>query len=226
MKRIALLLAFVLVAAACGDDDAGGPTTTTAATATSQAPAETTTTAAAETTTTTAAETTTTAAPTTTAAEAHEVGLAITSLGFESDMVVITNFGSETIDLSGYWLCQRPSYAAIPSVELAPGEFLSINLGSDVFLPIPGSKTIEGSLNVGGLNPTSGELALYSSNSFGSAEAIVSYVEWGTAGHGRSSFAVQAGIWPEGGFVPTEADTVSIFATEQPPLGPDDYDAL
>ncbi len=223
MKRIALLLAFVVVAAACGDDDAGDSTVTTAATTTSQAPAETTTTPAAETT-TTVAETTT--APTTTAAEAHEVGLVITSLGFESDMVVITNFGSETIDLSGYWLCQRPSYAAIPSVELAPGEFLSIDLGGDVFFPIPGSKTIEGSLNVGGLNPTSGELALYSSNSFGSAEAIVSYVEWGTAGHGRSSVAVQAGIWPEGGFVPTEVDTVSIFATEQPPLGPDGYDAL
>lgn len=220
MKRLTLPLALVLILAACGDDTGSQSTVSTAApgstTTATTVPTETTTTAAAA---TTVAETPTTVAE-------PEAGLVITSVSFVADMAVITNFGSEAIDLAGHWLCQRPFYVEIPSVVLEPGEAVSINLGSDVFLPIPGTKTIDAVLDVGGLEASSGELALYSSNTFGSAAAIVSYLEWGNGDHGRSSVAVEAGIWPAGGFVPTTPDAGSIFAISQPPVGPEGYDSF
>ena len=65
-----------------------------------------------------------------------------------------------------------------------------------------------------------GEIGLYNSNSFGSADAIVSYVEWGSSGHGRSATAVEAGIWVSGGFVPTTVDSGAILASRTPPTDP------
>jgi len=211
MKRIALPIALVLILAACGDDDASVETTTTAPPSTTAA--ETTTTAAD--TTTTAADTTTTAAETTTTVADGPSGpvFQIASVTFGSPMVTIYNIGDEDGTLAGHWLCQRPSYVEIPEISLAPGEGVAISLGGNVFLPPPGLKTAEGQLNVGALNPTSGELALYSSNDFGSSEAIVSYVEWGEGDHARSSVAVGAGIWEAGAFVATTADTVLIQVT-------------
>lgn len=213
MKRIALPIALVLVLAACGDDSTGADTTTTTA-ATSTTAAETTSSTAAETT-TTAADTTTTVAETTTTTADGPAGVVfqIQSVSFGSPMVVIYNIGDEGGSLAGHWLCQRPSYAELPDITLEPGEGLAISLGGNVFLPPPGLKTADGQLNIGALDPASGEIALYSSNSFGSSDAIVSYVEWGNSDHGRSSVAVGAGIWEAGAFVATTADTALIQIT-------------
>ncbi len=214
MKRIALLLALVLVVAACGDDDAG--TTTAAATATTTAAATTTTTAAA-TATTTAEDMTeeTMAEDMTEETMAEDMAIEgaifeITSVSFGAPMVVITNVGTEAGNLGGHWICQRPGYQELPDIEVGPGESVAISLGGNVFLPPPGTLTIEGQLNIGGISASSGEIGLYSSNAFGSADAMVSYVEWGNSGHGRSGTAVEAGLWDDGGFVATTDETALI----------------
>ncbi len=209
MNRLALTLALVLVVAACGDDDTGDATATTViATTQTSAAAETTTTTAAATTTSTTATITTT-----TAASAGGAAFEIASVSFGAPMVVITNTGDETGNLGGHWLCQRPAYQVLPDFELAPGESVAISLGGNVFLPPPGVLTIDDQLNLGGLSPSSGELGLYSSNAFGSPDAIVSYVEWGGTGHGRSDTAIEAGIWNDGGFVATTGETAVIQLT-------------
>ena len=83
-----------------------------------------------------------------------------------------------------------------------------------------GAIAVAGIANTGPFNPESGEIGLYRTNDFGSADAIVSYVEWGSGDHGRSDTAVEAGIWVGGGFVATTADSGAILATRIPPTDP------
>ena len=200
MKRIALLFAFVLVVAACGDDDAGDTTPTEASTATTESMTDDDMTE----------EDMTEEDMTDDDMTAEGPIFEITTVTFGAPMVVITNVGTESGNLQGHWICQRPSYQELPSIEVAPGESVAISLGGSVFLPPPGTLTIEGQLNIGSIAASSGEIGLYSSNTFGSADAIVSYVEWGNSGHGRSSTAVEAGAWDDGGFVATTDDAAGI----------------
>ena len=203
MSRLgALLITLVLVTAACGDDDSAETTVASTTTA-----ASTTTPATTSGPTTTLAATTTVAA-TTTGTPPSDGGLVIREIGFDTDFqsgwVLIHNTGTQPVSLGGYFLCQRPSYFGLPSVEIAPDGILWVapldagDLGDT-------SPSIGAGGQIGGINSSGGEMGLYSASDFGSSDAIVSYVEWGSTGHGRSSVAVGAGIWGEGDFVPVPA---------------------
>ena len=214
----------LLLVAACGGTVATTTTTTASPTAeptTTQATPVTTATTAQETTATTAVAETTTTVPT--AASGPQFVMSTVALG-DSAMVVITNIGDEAGSLGGHWLCQRPQYYEFPNVELAAGESAAVSVGGDVFLPPPDAIVIEGTAFIGPFSPSGGEVGFYSSNSFSNPNEILSYVEWGASGHGRSGTAVSAGIWVEGGFVETTADTPSIVANQLPTLGPDNWD--
>ena len=108
----------------------------------------------------------------------------------DNDEVEITNIGDASLDISEYWLCNFPSYTQFGDLEiicgddmiLEPGEFVTVNAGFNV-------------------SSDDGEMGLYITNSFGSSDAILDYVEWGSTGHTRSSVAVAAGIWTSGDFV-------------------------
>lgn len=100
--------------------------------------------------------------------------LQVTAVSFETGVATLTNTGDEPYDLSGHWICNRPSYAELGSTVIEPGG------------------TFEASL--GGFNPGGGEVAIYSSDAFGSSDDIVAYVGWGSGG-GRQSVAEDAGIW-------------------------------
>lgn len=177
-RRRQLLSIFVvvaLVAAACGGDDdetSSEPTATAASTAT------------------TAPE------PTDVPVEepAGDGGIEVTLVDIDAGVVTLTNTGDTEIDLTGYWLCNRPTYVELPATALQPGE------------------TIEISIN--GLNEGGGEIGLYSSSNFGSSDDIVSYVTWGGGG-GRLSVAESAGIWsgdpvaPAGAVLTLEGDSGS-----------------
>ncbi|MDJ0923563.1 MAG: hypothetical protein QNJ77_03295, partial [Acidimicrobiia bacterium] len=201
----------------CGDSSEATTTTAPTATTTTSAVPETTA-EPTEASTTTALETSTT---TTTAATASDARFALTmvSLG-DFAQVVVQNVGSGPGSLAGYWLCQRPAYYEFPDVELQPGEAAAVSLGGDFFSPPPGAIAIEGTANIGAFDPASGEVGLYRSGSFDDPTAIVSYVEWGSSGHGRSATAVAAEIWTEGGFVTTSSETGAILATVIPPSEP------
>ncbi|WP_435624867.1 hypothetical protein [Flagellimonas sp.] len=112
------------------------------------------------------------------------------------DLIELYNNGTETVDLSNYWMCFGPGqYFRIGdatateivsgNVNLAPGEFLVI---TPVVLEAPND---------------AGGLGLYANNDgFGNAANIRSFVQWGASGNVRESVAVEAGIWNAGGFVP------------------------
>jgi len=174
-RAIALALGLTLLAAACGsgsDSSAEDPSTT--------APAPTT--AGTSTTTTTAA------VPTTSDGSGGDPGnsarsLVIVAVSFDAGLILIRNDGNVDYDLSGHWLCNRPTYARLPDQVLAPGDVIEIDA----------SKV--------GLSADSGELGLYTSGDFGNPAAIIRYVQWGTDSHGRTGTAVAGGVWLEGDFV-------------------------
>ncbi|MCZ6567539.1 MAG: hypothetical protein O6923_04480 [Actinobacteria bacterium] len=216
MRAQAILAALTLVIAACGTASETAataesePTTTIRPDTTTSAGA--TTTSAAATTTSAAVEaTTSTPSP----SGAHFV-LTSVSLG-DGGMIVITNVGDATGNLAGHFLCQRPAYFAIPDVEVPPGQFVAISTGGTVFQPPPDAITIDQVATIGTLSPGDGEVGLYDSGNFGASTDILSYVEWGSSGHGRSSVAVKAGIWSDG-FVQTADDSVSISANTLPAI--------
>jgi hypothetical protein len=212
--RRALLVALVLVAAACSDTsevtESLPPPTAPPPSSTTIAP--TTTTTVAPTTTTTTLPPATTVEPPADAAASY----AITQIAFGAGAFIqITNTGNAPGDIGGHWLCQRPVYFEIPEVELGPGQSVWIAAdGNDLVFVGDVVDVVDAAGGLGSLALGSGEMALYSSRDFADPAAIVDYVEWGTSGHGRSGVAVEAGIWPAGGFVETPEGTIAITAGE------------
>lgn len=214
MRRIAAVAIFALVVIACGGDDDASTTTTTAASDTNTTEAAETTLAPASTaapTTTAAPETTTTTS--TTALPPTAGALALTRIVFEpSSYVVVTNVGGEPIELGEHWLCVFPAYQQLPAQTVGPGE--SVAIGLDEATPpdlVDFVAVFELGPVVGTPQRADGELGLYGAADFGSAAAIVDYVEWGSTGHERSSVAVEAAIWNAGAFIeiPEEAFSIS-----------------
>ncbi len=183
MRRIlAPVVALALLATACGrGSDAGSSDegTTTIQVGTTVA----------ETTTTTAVPATTT---TTTSADDSnlESPLVIVSVSFDAGIILIRNDGDEDYDISGHWICNRPTYFQLPDQVLAPGDVIEINTSSL------------------GANAESGELALFTSGDFANSSDIIRYVQWGTDSHGRTSVAVEGGVWPEADFVDNQGSNI------------------
>jgi hypothetical protein len=123
------------------------------------------------------------------AAAGSVTDLAITEVAFDGQ-ITITNLGDGVVSVDGLWLCNRPSYLPLPTAAIAPGESLQISSG-DL-----------------GLTDSGGEVALYSSDSFGDSSAILDYVAWGSGG-GRGSVAADAGLWPAGETVATGGASIS-----------------
>ena len=218
MRTRSVLLAALLFAAAC----TSATTTTTGETPTTTVPDGVTTTPPASTTTDQMDPTTTTQQPAGSGAQ-----FVISSVSFgTAAMVVLTNVGSETGNLAGHFICQRPNYWAIPDIEVPAGQSVAIGAGGSVLIPPPGALTLDDQARIGQLSAGGGEVALYDSNSFGSSGSILSYVEWGTSGHQRSSVAIAAGIWPAGGFVATTADSSVILANTLPATDPTGWDGF
>jgi hypothetical protein len=75
--------------------------------------------------------------------------LVIVGVDFEAGFILIRNDGDEDYDLTGHWICNRPTYSELPSETLAPGQIIEIDTAAI------------------GLSADSGEIALYTSSDFG-----------------------------------------------------------
>lgn len=191
MQRvIPLVLALTLLATACssGDsDDSPGETSTTVTSPTSSA------------TQTTAAQETTTSE----VSRGDVSALVIVAVDFEVGFILIRNDGDEDYDLTGHWICNRPTYSELPSETLAPGRIIEIDTAAI------------------GLSAESGEVALYTSSDFGNADDILRYVQWGTDSHGRTEVAVAGGVWQDGDFVDNQS--TNIESTGSDPASASDW---
>ena len=112
--------------------------------------------------------------------------------------VEVKNIGSETVDISSYWLCDFPTYEQFADLNIICG---STMLEAGAIMAIDNFNTINGA---------DGEMAIYTNSSFGSPTGLIDYVEWGFTGHQRSGVAAEAGVWAEGDFVPAFAEGESL----------------
>ena len=110
----------------------------------------------------------------------------------------LQNNGNASANLSGYWICNFPSYAQLSNLTVECGS-LNLEAGAAVTLSGFDRYTV-----------SEGELGLYISNSFGSSNAIRSYVDWGAGTGGRANVAVSAGIWTAGDQVSAFSDSESL----------------
>ncbi len=114
--------------------------------------------------------------------------------------VEIINTSDETIDISSYWLCDRPAYEQLRNLTISCGD-LNLAAGASVTV-------VTSAITV---NPAGDEMAIYSSSSFGSSSAIVDYVIWGNrSGSTRESTAAQANLWTTDQRAPAFSTTESL----------------
>lgn len=210
MKRIAIVLALII--AACTD---GGAAPDDGSSFTPTAP--TSSTVAAEI--SDSSETTVTTVPDTTIVTGRAT-FVIGDVTFgDAATIAVGNLGPDPGDLTGHWLAVHPYYLELPATVLLPGDALVVGIAEDadpdVVVPVFGL--------LPPLSSSSGEIGLYMSGAFGDANAIVDYVEWGTAGHLRSSVAVAAGIWPEDVAIAVDGSATGLTAEDRSNPGPEGW---
>lgn len=130
--------------------------------------------------------------------------------------IEVGNLGPDAGDLTGYWLAIDPYYLELPSTVLAPGTALIVSVAEDAdpTLVVPAFGLLPS------LTGSSGEIGLYASGNFGSPDAIVDYVEWGSTGHVRSTVAIAAGLWPEDETVPVDGSASGLTVGDRTDAGP------
>jgi len=134
---------------------------------------------------------------------ASPAAIVIEEIDFVGDRIVLRNTGDAPYDLTGHWICNRPSYAELPAEVIAPGA------------------TFEVAASTVGLDAGSGELAVYTQREFDSADAIVRYVAWGAAGQGRQGTATEAGLWGADDFVDNQGS--GLVSSGDDPVGSGDW---
>ena len=104
---------------------------------------------------------------------------------YDDNSFELSNTGSDTVDLSTYWICNFPNYKQLNAITIECG---NLNLAA-------GEKVVLSDDNLFGT--VEGELGLYSSDTggFGNIDNIMSYLEWGSTNHQRSGIATTKGIW-------------------------------
>jgi hypothetical protein len=207
MRRLLVLHgALALVATACGGTEAAETSQATAAT--TLPPTTATTTAPTPTTAppTTVAIPTTTVPPSTAPPAGGEASpLVIAAVDFDAGVVEIRNDGDTAYDATGHWVCNRPNYVPLPEGVIEPGASVTITTSS-----------IDAA-------PEDGEVGLYTAREFSNADAMIRYLQWGSADHGRAAVAVAAGLWPEGDFVANGG--ASMLAVGSNPVSSGDWSA-
>ena len=180
----------------CSGDDDGTATTEAVADPTAEATDDP----------TAGATETATAAPTEAAGEGglpSKIVIQSVTLTGDDGTVVLRNLSAAAITIDGWFICQRPNYWPIPATTIEPGGELTLHVavGTDDdtnFFASGGFASLAG---------RSGEIALYDSSNFGSADSIVAYVSW-NGSSGRKSTAQEAGVWGADDLAASDGDTL------------------
>lgn len=139
--------------------------------------------------------------------ETGELGdLQIVGIDYELDSMVITNAGPSDVSTEGLWVYQTGDMAEFNIFTIEPRATILFSLR-----------------DVGGAEISGGEVALFSSVSFSSPEAMVDYVAWGSSGHEKASLASEAGLWGPDESVEVPEGTAAILRADQSAIGADSW---
>ncbi len=141
----------------------------------------------------------------------------LNEVDYVGQWVELFNAGTQTVDVSGLFLCSFPNYIPLGnlsvtagSTTMAPGDFLVVSWA-------PSSN----------FTATSGEVGLYASNTtnFGDAASMFDYMEYGSAGHQRESVAVANLFWETGAAVPLAPSGQTLSRNGVNVFGPSHWEA-
>lgn len=113
--------------------------------------------------------------------------LELLGVDFELNSMVISNNGDEEVRTQGLWAYRD-------------GESFEFN----IFIIEPRATILFSMRDLGDISTSSGELALFDSDSFTDADSMLQYVVWGEGDSQLAATATEAGLWPP------DAETVSI----------------
>ncbi|MCG8330514.1 MAG: hypothetical protein MI974_22645, partial [Chitinophagales bacterium] len=115
-----------------------------------------------------------------------------------TEEVVLKNFGTGIVDISGYRLCSAFSYTTDLASQTVTAGFLNLAPGATVTL----------SLTEINLDENGADLGLYRTGTtdFSDENYMIDFTQWETGGNGRESVAVAKGIWTAGQFVSSTPD--------------------
>lgn len=135
--------------------------------------------------------------------EAGVRDLQLVGVDFELNSIILTNNAAEDVRTENLWVFQD-------------GESSRFN----VFIIEPRATILFSVRDIGGVDPSGGEIALFDSDSFSDDQSILEYVAWGDSRHGGLETAIDAGAWNQEGPVSTESDTLIIVRADPNLTGP------
>lgn len=132
--------------------------------------------------------------------------LTITEVGFgDAGYVSLSNITSVPASLTGLSVCQGSDCVQLPDTSVEGGQSAIVAVGDGTGLE---DVVVDGAAL--DLTSTGGEVGLYAGQDVTAALDVRAYIEWGSTPHEGTAAAVEAGLWLEGSYVESSADSTRI----------------
>lgn len=133
--------------------------------------------------------------------------LQLVGVDFELNSIVLTNGGGSNLLTEDVWVYQDGD-----AYELG---LFTIEPRATIFFSVR---------ELDGVDSSGGEIALFSSDSFGDQEAVLDYVAWGSDRHRLIEEEVVAGTWSEFGPVEVPSGATALVRFDPQFIGPDGWE--
>jgi hypothetical protein len=133
--------------------------------------------------------------------------LQLVGVDFELNSIMLTNGGANDLLTEDVWVFQDGDAYELGLFTIEPRATILFNVRE-----------------LGRLETSGGEIALFSSDSFDDKEAVLDYVAWGSSGHRLIENQVIAGTWSELGPVEVPSDATALIRFDSQFFGPDGWE--
>lgn len=133
--------------------------------------------------------------------------LQLVGVDFELNSIILTNGGTDDLTTRDIWIYQD-------------GEAFML----DIFRIEPRDVILFSVRELGLLDPSGGEIAVYEGSDFDDETTMLDYVAWGSGGHDRLETASEGGEWPQEGTVDVEVGTIVLLRPDPLFNGPDAWE--
>ena len=123
--------------------------------------------------------------------------------------VTLHNYTDTAASLDSLYLCQPPHCIDLPDVVVEPRSLARIAVG--------GGSSLDDVAMTGAdltLEPTDGEVALYSTDDVDDSTRLWAYLEWGSTPHEGTAAAIEVGLWNEGSYAPSGPTATRLWKTD------------
>jgi hypothetical protein len=133
----------------------------------------------------------------------------LVGVDFELNSIMLTNGGGDDVLTDGLWVYQDGEAYELGLFTIEPRATILFNVR-----------------DLGRVDPSGGEIALFSSDSFDNDDAVLDYVAWGSTGHRLVDTGVVAGAWSEIGPVEVPGGTEALIRFDPQFVGPDGWETF